>query len=331
MSTVVDVSSKLGEYMLKGWVLTDKSCPTPGCRVPLMRSPNGQTPVIWFCANCEGNSASHHPTGSAASADSVRNTSPSLGSSTHYSRPSTPPTEVSSTLSSPTFALPAETAETVRRRQQSDFASAEIGKRMLKGWAMLADECPNSTCYGVPLVRPPRAGGEKDPRKECVVCGNAYVDERDSNGFERLRTIELGVRQQPLRPPVPLTAALGSSSQDKGKAVARDETPMAASSSLPPLSSTSLSKLHKAPQPLNLSQLNAVPKAPLITTVPHQSPITQASLDASVHALESTLLSLSQRLLLHSGQTIVDPSSIGQTADAMSKVAQALLLLKQLQ
>lgn len=32
------------------------------------------------------------------------------------------------------------------------------------GWAMLADECPNVDCYGVPLVRPPRAGG-RDPRK----------------------------------------------------------------------------------------------------------------------------------------------------------------------
>lgn len=57
---------------------------------------------------------------------------------------------------------------------------------------MLAEECPNSTCYGVPLVRPPKLG-DKNPRKvravsrkrsslmfvvplqECVVCGNIYV------------------------------------------------------------------------------------------------------------------------------------------------------------
>lgn len=36
---------------------------------------------------------------------------------------------------------------------------------MLKGWAMLADECPGSDCYGIPLVRPPKAGGSIDPRK----------------------------------------------------------------------------------------------------------------------------------------------------------------------
>lgn len=81
------------------------------------------------------------------------------------SRSSTPPTDISSALSSPTFAPPIDTAETLRRRQQSDAASSEIGKRLLKGWAMLADECPNPRCYGVPLVRPPLAGGGKDPRK----------------------------------------------------------------------------------------------------------------------------------------------------------------------
>jgi hypothetical protein len=58
-----------------------------------------------------------------------------------------------------------ESPEARRRRDQSDQASAEIGRRLLKGWAMLGDECPNDTCYGGPLVRPPKKGGEKDPRK----------------------------------------------------------------------------------------------------------------------------------------------------------------------
>lgn len=58
---------------------------------------------------------------------------------------------------------------------------------------MLADECPRSTCYGIPLVRPPRAGRDREPPKvcscsvttketnlsqqECVVCGTVYVTE----------------------------------------------------------------------------------------------------------------------------------------------------------
>lgn len=93
--------------------------------------------------------------------------SSTVSSTSHGSRPSTPPTDLSSTLSSPTFAPPAETEDMVRRRQQSDLASTEIGKRLLKGWAMLGEECPSARCYGVPLVRPPKTGIDKDPRKVC--------------------------------------------------------------------------------------------------------------------------------------------------------------------
>lgn len=97
--------------------------------------------------------------------ESQQPSSPSLGSSTHYSRYSTPPTEDADVPGSPTFAIPAETEDSIRRRQQSDLASAEIGRRLLRGWAMLGEECPRSTCYGIPLVRPPKTGQEKDPRK----------------------------------------------------------------------------------------------------------------------------------------------------------------------
>ncbi|EJD01332.1 uncharacterized protein FOMMEDRAFT_89227 [Fomitiporia mediterranea MF3/22] len=165
--SAIDVSSKLGEYMLKGWVLTDETCPNENCPVPLMRSPKGHTPVTMFCANCDGDPKNKRSSASGrAQPTSVPQLlSPStVSSSTHVSRSSTPPTDIASDLSSPTFALPVETAESVRRRQQSDAASAEIGVRLLKGWAMLADECPNERCYGVPLVRPPLVGG-RDPRK----------------------------------------------------------------------------------------------------------------------------------------------------------------------
>lgn len=129
-----------------------------------MRAPN--PPVSWFCAACD-RTFSQLPTAGSSQSQDVPNvpSSPSFTSASHITRSSTPPTEVSDALSSPTFALPVDTEEILRRRQQSDTASAEIGKRMLKGWAMLADECPNMNCYGVPLVRPPKAGGGRDPRK----------------------------------------------------------------------------------------------------------------------------------------------------------------------
>lgn len=140
--------------MVSPQVLTDRICKKCS-KVPLMRSPTDSS--VYWCANCDDNS------GQTASVASNSATS-SLDSDSHISRASTPLTEMSSALSSPTFA-PVDTEEVMRRRQQSDMASTEIGKRLLKGWAMLADECPNPTCYGIPLVRPPKAGGEKDLRK----------------------------------------------------------------------------------------------------------------------------------------------------------------------
>jgi hypothetical protein len=104
--------------------------------------------------------------------------SSSISSSSQFhtiSRSSTPATEVSDTSS---FVIPVETPEARHRREQSDQASSEIGRRLLKGWALLGDECLNEECFGVPLVRPPKAGGEKDPRKvryELLACFLTYT------------------------------------------------------------------------------------------------------------------------------------------------------------
>jgi uncharacterized Zn finger protein (UPF0148 family) len=222
--------------MIKGWVLTDTTCPSSACRgVPLMRSPNNGSSETYFCVNCNGPQQ--------LSATSTQSNSSSTDSSSTYesnSRPSTPPTELSSALSSPTFAPPIDTEETIRRRQQSDQASAEIGKRLLKGWAMLGEECPNIRCYGVPLVRPPKSGEERDPRKECVICGTVYVTDV-SDGWQRLV-------------PAPPAIEAGSSSgagnsmssapitldpRDKGKAVMRS-TPSQSSPLLPASESSKL-------------------------------------------------------------------------------------------
>lgn len=159
-----------------------------------MRSPRGQTPEVWFCAKCQG--APGAPAQSASQISSASNstvTNKSTGFS--VSRSSTPLTEAENDEEDDEdFELPPESEESRRRREQSDRASAEIGTRLLRGWAMLGDECPNDTCFGIPLVRPPnKQDGEKDPRKvcalthlpsnspdcfwlqECVICGNVYL------------------------------------------------------------------------------------------------------------------------------------------------------------
>ncbi|KAF7355219.1 hypothetical protein MSAN_01437700 [Mycena sanguinolenta] len=290
MSTA-DVSGILGEYMLKGWVTISLSYPYP---TQLERTP------VHFCANCDGGPESIRP-----SAAQLPDTSAS-SSSSHFSRSSTPPTEVSSTLSSPVFAPPPETEESRRRRQQSDEASAAIGQRLLKGWAMLADECPNERCFGVPLVRPPNPGGEKSPRKECVICKTVYITEVDWAGRERL-VPENSTTDMPT--PVPST-----SNKDKAREPEIEN------------SKASLEPSLVAPQiPLAL----ALPASDQIATLAPSNTILSI-LEESAHGLELTLRTLSARLSsLTSGQA--DPSSIGSVADAISKVVLALGQVRQLQ
>lgn len=158
-------------------VLTDIIC-SKCSKVPVMRSPSSSPVKTSFCVNCddapstsneyEVSASTHRPPRVGVELRSA--SSNSIGS---LSRASTPPTEVSEAPSSPVFAPILDTADLMRRRQQSDTASAEIGRRMLKGWAMLADECPNSQCYGIPLVRRPKNGTAVDPRKASVI-SNVY-------------------------------------------------------------------------------------------------------------------------------------------------------------
>lgn len=112
-------------------------------------------------------------------------------SSEGFSRVSTPPTEVSDSLNSPALFPPLNPQEVMRRRAQSDMASSEIGKRMLQGWAMLAEECPNDSCYGVPLIRPPKVNGREDPRKvncHCFICISCDFLITIPIGMRRLRS-----------------------------------------------------------------------------------------------------------------------------------------------
>jgi len=320
MSRVLDVPPQLGQLMLQGWVLTDIVCAK--CReLPKMRSPNGRTPVVELCVNCDsGNDSSNVAPNRVANRRSVASLSsdPNSSLSLTMSGRSTPPTEVSSTLSSPTFAIPVDTEEILRRRQQSDRASTEIGSRLLKGWAMLADECPSDTCFGVPLVRPPKLGGGKDPRKECVICGTAYVDEKDVNGWYRLARLSdvPGPSSES-----PAAVHISASDRSKGKGIVS-------------------SGIHTLPSnPINLPKhvsniTSGTPASGSLQPeplVPSESS-TNAALEASVNALEASLHALSRRLTSLTGeQLVVDPASISQTADAITKVSAALIQVKQLQ
>ncbi|KAH9482918.1 hypothetical protein JR316_0005018 [Psilocybe cubensis] len=318
MASIADISQALGDYMLRGWVLTDQSCPTPGCAVPLLRSPAGRTPITTICAKCDPTNPPSLPQGVVPASSSNATTE------SQHSRSSTPPTELSEVPDSPLFVPIEESEETRRRRAQSDQASSEIGKRLLKGWAMLGDECPNDTCYGVPLVRPPKSGGEKDPRKECVICGNVYVSGVDWAGTQTLALQE--------------TKTATASTDDS----VRSQADSSQIRSTPP--TTLHQEIHKFSAPLNhqsndkasLQTQSSVPAVPHSLPVfeHHQKGITPQSdslYDVTSQSLRTSLRTLTDRLIsLTSHPALVEPSAIGSTADAISKVAQALVQMKNL-
>jgi len=289
--------------MLKGWVLTDQSCPTPGCVVPLMRSPKGRIPVTTFCASCS-------PTNSQETHSQIIEPGPASSSNpsseSYISRSSTPPTEISEALSSPIFVPPPETAETRRRREQFDRASSEIGKKLLQGWTMLADECPNETCYGIPLVRPPKYVNDKDPKKECVICGNKYTTAIDSSGRQTLTLFNVQS--------VPFNLIQSQRRDSLEQPQAHSEPVNAQRPSMPPTN-----------QHLQVNQLTQSSTSPIMGASP------DITLDESSQALQISLQALSRWLTALSSSSSPNFTSIGETADTISKVTAALAQVRQLQ
>ena len=61
-----------------------------------------------------------------------------------------------------------------------------------------------------------------------------------------------------------------------------------------------------------------------------QNTSTMSALEATALSLERSLVVLSEHLNRHTNGSIIDPPSIGETADAISKTSQALSQVKQL-
>lgn len=182
MSRASILSVSIGPYLLKGWTLTDSACPNAGCGAPRLRKPNS---TLLVCPACDSDQLSGSPATASTrqDVDGAQSSSTSGATLSSRSRASTPATEASRPQS-PDLRF-VDTPEMIARREQSDRASAEIGRRLLQGWAMLGEECPNSTCYGVPLMRPPPTSSSagKNPRMECVVCERVYIAQKDAAGL----------------------------------------------------------------------------------------------------------------------------------------------------
>ncbi|WVO22929.1 uncharacterized protein IAS62_004273 [Cryptococcus decagattii] len=160
MSQLENVSAILGEYMLKGWTLTDLHCSE--CRAtPLMREPTAiaerdNRERIQFCALCDA-----RPEGRVAAPILRPVAEPAPSSATP-----------SQTIKTPeSHAYPKETAS-------EPDPSESISNLLLKGYSLLGENCPNPSCRGIPLVGyPRRVDGSKDGRKICVSCEGRWVEE----------------------------------------------------------------------------------------------------------------------------------------------------------
>lgn len=61
------------------------------------------------------------------------------------------------------------------KRKQKDASSAKLGDKLLRGWIMLAQVCPNESCYGIPLMKNP-----ENSIISCVGCEQEFTI--DSHG-----------------------------------------------------------------------------------------------------------------------------------------------------
>ncbi|KAJ3300011.1 hypothetical protein HK104_005265 [Borealophlyctis nickersoniae] len=140
-------TSKLGTYLLQGWVMMEQPCATPGCNIPLVRTKDRTRTMCVLC-------------------DDPQNPD----------RPPEPFTEVEDEgdefpLAEADSAVgDVESVEVERQREQSQRASALLGQRMLAGWTLLGENCQSAGCFGIPLVR------NRQKQKQCVICESWYSD-----------------------------------------------------------------------------------------------------------------------------------------------------------
>ncbi|KAG0254908.1 hypothetical protein BGZ95_005909 [Linnemannia exigua] len=96
-----------------------------------------------------------------------------------------------------------EVKERESKREQSERASRLIGQKMLQGWAMLQDPCPNLSCHGVPLLR------NREKKEYCVVCENFFQREQDlEHGKYTIVNPERVSAPMPALPPAPTASTL---------------------------------------------------------------------------------------------------------------------------
>ncbi|KAJ2745394.1 hypothetical protein GGI20_002196 [Coemansia sp. BCRC 34301] len=172
MSKLDTITGRMSKLMLRRWPMLAEQCPESGCNAPLMRDPeSGDAKCVWHDASelfpdemTEAESPSSLPPYDRHIDDEK------LGTKNDDQSDSTTlvsPADRSAKTEGSTEANKAQQ----RKREQSDLASQLIGKRLLQGWALIDQACPNESCYSVPLVQ------DRSKTQLCVICGQRYMNE----------------------------------------------------------------------------------------------------------------------------------------------------------
>ncbi|KAJ1642821.1 hypothetical protein LPJ64_005360 [Coemansia asiatica] len=151
------VTGRMSKLMLKRWTMLADLCSIDGCSAPLMRDPETQqAKCVWHDAE-------------ELFPDEIADQT----NKTEFERNKEQQSPMLYDLE-PDMVIE-ETPEAKKRREkreQGDRASQMIAKKLLQGWTMVDESCPNESCYSVPLIR------DRDLIQLCVICEQKYMDEK---------------------------------------------------------------------------------------------------------------------------------------------------------
>ncbi|OLL24217.1 hypothetical protein NEOLI_003654 [Neolecta irregularis DAH-3] len=156
-----DRSTILSPLLLAGWTMLQESCTT--CYSPYMRPPNNEGPDR--CAYCEAQN--QNPPG-VVDIPMLNDRARSENSMDDDEKDS--PGEYCQVNGMAAGPQTASNTDHDFRRQQLIRASEALGEKMLLGYALLGDICPNTSCFAVPLLRLP----QDRSKRLCVLCDNTY-------------------------------------------------------------------------------------------------------------------------------------------------------------
>jgi uncharacterized Zn finger protein (UPF0148 family) len=115
---------RIGDYLLKGWVLTDQGCTR--CNIPTMRTKDRQQ--VGFCVLCD---------------DKLNPIPLNLDENV----------PLNNTLDESVYEEDLdELLASVDQNIPKVDVSALLGQKLLQGWTMMEDICPRDMCVGVNLL-----------------------------------------------------------------------------------------------------------------------------------------------------------------------------------